>query len=107
MSREIMQQAVDTLDRLWEIGIDAEYGVPLLPIMHVLRQELAKPEQEFKHTEYGLRGDENGKLSIGEIPRKEWVGLTDEELNLIYAEPQTHAGQYARAIEIKLKEKNT
>ena len=71
MSREIMQQALDTLDRLWEIGVDAEYGVPLLPIMHVLRQELAKPEQEFKYTEYGLRGDENGKLSIGEIPRKE------------------------------------
>jgi hypothetical protein len=40
-------------------------------------------------------------------PRKEWVGLTDEELNLIYAEPQTHVGQYARAIEAKLKEKNT
>ena len=38
--------------------------------------------------------------------RKEWVGLTDEELNLIYAEPQTHAGQYARAIEAMLKEKN-
>jgi len=40
-------------------------------------------------------------------PRKEWVGLTDDEVNLIYVEPQTHAGQYARAIEAKLKEKNT
>jgi hypothetical protein len=39
-------------------------------------------------------------------PRKTWVGLTDDELNLIYAEPQTHVGQYARAIEAKLKEKN-
>ena len=39
--------------------------------------------------------------------RREWVGLTDEEINLIYAEPQTHIGQYARAIEAKLKEKNT
>ncbi len=38
--------------------------------------------------------------------KKEWVGLTDEELNLIYAAPQTHIGQYARAIEAKLKEKN-
>jgi hypothetical protein len=37
---------------------------------------------------------------------KPWVGLTDEELNLIYAEPQTHVGQYARAIEAKLREKN-
>ena len=40
------------------------------------------------------------------LSRKEWVGLTDEEVNLIYAEPQTHVGQYAKAIEAKLKEKN-
>jgi hypothetical protein len=40
-------------------------------------------------------------------PEREWVGLTDDEVNLIYAEPQTHVGQYARAIEAKLKEKNT
>jgi hypothetical protein len=40
-------------------------------------------------------------------PPRQWQGLTDEELNQIYAEPQTHAGQYARAIEAKLKEKNT
>ena len=38
--------------------------------------------------------------------QREWKGLTDEELNQIYAEPQTHAGQYARAIEARLKEKN-
>ena len=41
------------------------------------------------------------------VPQRTWVGLTDEEINLIYAEPQTHIGQYARAIEAKLKEKNT
>jgi hypothetical protein len=40
-------------------------------------------------------------------PRREWVGLTDDEVNLIYAEPQTHVGQYAKAIEAKLREKNT
>jgi hypothetical protein len=39
-------------------------------------------------------------------PHSTWVGLTDEEINLIYAEPQTHVGQYAKAIEAKLKEKN-
>ena len=40
-------------------------------------------------------------------PQRPWVVLTDEEINLIYAEPQTHIGQYARAIEAKLKEKNS
>ena len=39
-------------------------------------------------------------------PRREWQGLTDEELDVIYAQPQTHKGQYARAIEAALKEKN-
>ena len=39
--------------------------------------------------------------------QRTWTGLTDEEINLIYAEPQTHIGQYAKAIETKLKEKNT
>jgi len=38
---------------------------------------------------------------------KPWVGLTEDEVNLIYAEPQTHVGQYARAIEAKLRSKNT
>jgi hypothetical protein len=37
----------------------------------------------------------------------EWVSLTEEELNMIYAQPQTHKGQYARAIEQALKERNT
>ena len=45
--------------------------------------------------------------AILEYNKRQWQGLTDEELNQIYAEPQTHAGQYARAIEAKLKEKNT
>jgi hypothetical protein len=39
-------------------------------------------------------------------PRREWVGLTDEEIDMIYAQPQMHKGQYARAIEAALKEKN-
>ena len=43
---------------------------------------------------------------VEQLEDREWVGLTDEEINLIYAEPQTHIGQYARAIEAKLKEKN-
>ena len=40
------------------------------------------------------------------LPRREWQSLTDEEIDMIYAQPQTHKGQYARAIEAALKEKN-
>ena len=39
-------------------------------------------------------------------PQREWVGLTEDEINIIYAEPQTMIGQYARAIEAKLRSKN-
>lgn len=43
--------------------------------------------------------------------RKEWQGLTDEEINTIAATPAAIPGSYvhsfARAIEAKLKEKNS
>ena len=37
-------------------------------------------EHQFKYVAYGLRADENGKLSIGELPKREWVGLTEDEI---------------------------
>jgi hypothetical protein len=46
MSREIMQQALDKFEHLWEIGIDAEYKVDLMPEIRALRAELAKPEPQ-------------------------------------------------------------
>lgn len=41
-------------------------------------------------------------------PQREWVGLTDEEILIIY-NTHTNANEwgYERAIEAKLKEKNT
>lgn len=44
----------------------------------------------------------------GEPPRREWVGLTDEELHgVIRAGGYDSMEEFARAIEAKLKEKNT
>jgi hypothetical protein len=72
-------------------------------------------EIEFKEWANSMYGVGEVKMSDGKplilkaklhFPKREWVGLTDEEINLIYAEPQTHIGQYAKAIEAKLKEKN-
>ena len=44
-------------------------------------------------------------------PKREWVGLTDEEIAEIAATPAAIPGSYvhsfARAIEAKLREKNT
>ena len=70
--------------------------------------EQAQPEQEFKYTPYGLRSDENGKLSIGEISQREWVGLTNEEIASGQAEGEARSFKSAvRWVEAKLKEKNT
>lgn len=45
------------------------------------------------------------------MPKREWVGLTDEELNEHARWADEHGGTfyiaYARSIEAKLKEKNT
>lgn len=104
--RKLLKQCLAHFEHLWDIGIDAHYRVNLMPEIHALREQLAKPEQEFKYTPYGLRSDENGKLSIGEISQREWVSLTSEELASIVVE---HAGCPTRqltAIEDKLKEKN-
>ena len=86
--REAMKMALAKLEHLWEIGIDAEYKVELLPEIRVLRQALAQPEHE-------------------------WVGLTDNEI----AESAEHMEavdptdsfwrEFSQEIEAKLKEKNT
>jgi hypothetical protein len=39
--------------------------------------------------------------------KRKWVGLTDEEINLIYDRPHIYFTQYAKDIEAKLREKNT
>jgi hypothetical protein len=39
-------------------------------------------------------------------PKQEWVGLTDEEIENIYAASKDVNYEYERAIEAKLKEKN-
>jgi hypothetical protein len=86
-----MQQALDAL----QIYSTASHKIQ--DAIKALKAELAKPEQGE------MIQIKDGHLSY---LKKPWVGLTDEEINLIYAEPQTHVGQYARAIEAKLKEKN-
>ena len=68
--------------------------------------DTAGTEHQFKYMFYGLRADENGMFSIGEISQREWVSLTSEELASIVVE---HAGFPTRqltAIEAKLREKN-
>jgi hypothetical protein len=132
MSREIMQQALDKFEHLWEIGIDAEYKVDLMPEIKALREELAKPEQEpvaWRNAAIRLGEDlysvgPNGyydmtakqwldwALSVVNTasPRKPWVSLTDEDTANICMQGDInnwHDEQVIDATEAKLKEKNT
>ena len=45
--------------------------------------------------------------ALGWEPKRTWVGLTDEELETINDCGDTDSYKFARAIETKLKEKNT
>jgi hypothetical protein len=125
MSREIMQQALDALQTVdpmdhWGHGVDEA--------ITALEAELAKPEQEpvaWRNAAIRLGEDlysvgPNGyydmtakqwldwALSVVHTapPRKEWVGLTDEERNrfINYTDENFAAG--VLWAEAKLKEKN-
>jgi hypothetical protein len=46
MSIEAMKQALAKFEHLWEIGIDAEYKVELLPEIQTLRQAIEQAEKQ-------------------------------------------------------------
>jgi hypothetical protein len=136
MSRAIMQQAFDAFEDLkksvtrdgtvsenWDAYYEKEYYA-----LEALRQALAQPEQEpvaWLLPEYGdvLSASEADGTGIYNVPlytappRKEWVGLTDEEIKEVLdlnVAPWSlsgvalqHVMDDARALEAKLKEKNT
>jgi hypothetical protein len=124
MSIEIMKQALAKFEHLWEIGIDAEYKVELLPEIKALRQAIEQAEKQepvaYKYTDKTnplvfyfteLKGkDVTQNLNVIETalyttaPHKEWVGLTDDEIAM-YDKRLSGSG-VARDIEAKLKEKN-
>jgi hypothetical protein len=83
--RELMQMALDALETEAKIYMasDPEDGPPesMVEAIKTLRARLAQPERE-------------------------WVGLTDEELNEIFWLSR-YRKDLARAIEAKLKEKNS
>jgi len=95
MSREILQQAlhhlVELADDLRRIPSDIAQTIA------ALEQELAKPEQEE------LIQFKDGKWSY---VKKPWVGLTEDEVDLILWQGVFDAKD-VRAIEARLKERNS
>lgn len=68
----------------------------------------APPKKEYQYEVVAEHA--NGTYTTKRIPKREWVGLTDEEIQAERHKLDTTAGwtydRFARAIEAKLKEKN-
>ena len=71
------------------------------------------PNCEYHRQRAQLWRDESYKQAGHPLPEREWVGLTDEELDALYRAVKVRLmGTYDtkdiyRAVEAKLKEKNT
>ena len=130
--RELMQQALEALE--WCRGEDLAWvNEPefFTEAITALRERLAQPEQELKPWQTEETYDNDGVLIARRMkrgpncewepwltpPRREWVGLTDDELEMLELKhaPPVHPEfvkdddwwEFARAIEAKLKEKNS
>ena len=110
MSDKLRAAAKAALDLLSEDDRNADKCIRILAEWVALAEPEQEPVGTFSKFSDGVwkevTASSPGIFLYTAPPRREWVGLTDEEINLIYAEPQTHVGQYAKAIETKLKEKN-
>lgn len=134
--KEMMQMALD-LEKLadrfsegWHTGIqiDASDVMLLLDSAEVLRAAIAQPEPKpvaWMLTELdGTPLIDCGDLVVKQRPvlvsdktdciplytapsQREWQGLTDEERLKTYLEAGSSHTKYGKAIEAKLKEKNT
>ena len=100
---EAMQMALDWF-HWFQHGTNPN-GAHVLQVEEALRTALAQPEPE----PLWIRNRE-GKLELHAPPKKEWVGLTDNEYELMAEKRVTNyffnTLDYAHAIEAKLKEKN-
>jgi hypothetical protein len=115
--RELMQQALEGLEE-WRWGNDPR-GADVY--IDALRDRLAQPEQEpvawMVYTQDGQSvyvtdnpiDVQDGQRALPlhpTPPQRPWVGLTDEERYLNDGRTEEEI-EYARAIENKLKQKNT
>jgi len=126
MSIEAMKQALEVLER----ASDAGYSIECEEALTSIRQAIAEAEKQEPHSWYSAQEDEwmtnkirkeherlnsythkVGKFDLALYthpqPKREWVGLTDEEV--FETHKQVDSMQYltfGKAIEAKLREKN-
>ena len=92
---------IDALERANELWLTEPMGEKAIAAARELKLELAKPEQEPVRW-FQQFGDAP--------PRKEWVGLTEDEKESVYkhADAENHQlSKVVSAVEWLLKDKNT
>jgi len=119
---EALKLALEKLEHLWEIGIDAEYKVELLPEINAIKEALAQDEwQELTRGDI-LSWEMPAASSVVEfvwfverkirernepLLQRTWIGLTNDELtDLFYDKNLGQMSAVGQAIEL-LRERNT
>jgi lipoate-protein ligase A len=88
---EALKLALEFIDQINKYGWKYKFEAQMYEAIDAIKEALAQPD----------------------TPKHEWVGLTDEEIDAIYEQHHTNEEcesvnwGYERAIEAKLKEKNT
>jgi hypothetical protein len=104
LTREEAQQVLDALDEYRDSTEDFRVANRCISLIETLRARLAQPEQEWKYNRMTGEPLVDGWPLYSGLPKREWQGLTNEEIHSI---PMLNKRHYARAMEAKLKEKNT
>jgi hypothetical protein len=126
MSIEAMKQALEALEEIYRTGDTQAFDLCYAPnVIPALRQAIAEAEkivpsdypnshQQERHVSYVCPNchwslDKQVRTHTPEDVKKiesKWVGLTDHELQVLdFNDPER--GKLARAVEAKLKERNT
>jgi hypothetical protein len=119
LTREEAQSVLDALQCATPPTFSAKIVEDWQSAVEFLRARLAQPEpepvadkylMEVECTKCGAKQD--GVLTVTAPPQREWQSLTDEEILGEYRQSYGDDGNltdvyFARAIEAKLKEKNT
>jgi uncharacterized UPF0160 family protein len=117
MSIEAMKQALEALETIAD-EVFSPYDNKLGEAIIALRTAIAEAEKQepFGYFQYSMHMDawvQNRDSNKGVAfyttpqPQREWVGLTDEEIRQIALDTPIKGGNFAHAIEQRLKEKNT
>jgi len=116
MTKEVMKLAIEALNTprpsdsyppLWRT-YENTINTAIKALEEALKQEQGEPLTENGIYRLGYHsGYKFGEAyAKANVKPKEWVGLTDEEIEQIYMDTLNFQ-QNARALEAKLKEKNT